>query len=221
MLERRRALDHTSLCDADCTPAQCGDGVLNLKAGEQCETPGHDTSDCDAGDCTPVVCGDGYANAAAHEECDDGNTLDSDACLSSCVAARCGDQIVWIGAEACDDGNTVDADGCSNRCGISLCLGDCGECGDGVVDPGEACDDGNADDTDGCTAACALSTCGNSLADPGEWCDGGGCCTARCLPRPDGEVCDPYKGSRCNGVSGACATTLPDDLVTYSQLCAP
>lgn len=35
---------HTSKCNADCTPALCGDGVLNSAAGEECE-PTADTDD--------------------------------------------------------------------------------------------------------------------------------------------------------------------------------
>ena len=36
----------SATCDANCTLAQCGDGTLNLTAGEECELPGRDC--CDA-----------------------------------------------------------------------------------------------------------------------------------------------------------------------------
>ncbi len=47
----------------------------------------------------------------------------------------------------------------------------CGDCGDGNVDPGEECDDGNTTSGDGCSATCALEGCGNGNVDPGEECD--------------------------------------------------
>ena len=39
----------TALCDVDCTPAHCGDGVLNVTAGEQCD----DANDEDSDRCSP------------------------------------------------------------------------------------------------------------------------------------------------------------------------
>jgi len=39
----------TARCNADCTLSRCGDGTLNVSAGETCESPG----DLDAGGCLP------------------------------------------------------------------------------------------------------------------------------------------------------------------------
>ena len=69
-------------CDADCTPARCGDNRLNTVAGETCDTGGT-TATCD-GDCTESECGDGYLNTAAGESCDDGNVTSFDGCSASC-----------------------------------------------------------------------------------------------------------------------------------------
>src|SRR5690606_41237745 len=70
-------------CDADCTPAECGDGTLNVASGEDCDVMG-ESAMCDA-DCTIVMCGDGVVNTAAGEGCDDGNTIDTDGCSNACI----------------------------------------------------------------------------------------------------------------------------------------
>jgi len=75
--------EETETCNADCTAAECGDGVLNETAGETCDDGG-DSETCDA-DCTAVECGDGFVNAAAGEECDGGPGC-SDACIVTCAA---------------------------------------------------------------------------------------------------------------------------------------
>lgn len=72
----------SATCDADCTPAACGDARVNEAAGEECDA-GVVTAACD-GDCTEPECGDGYVNAAAGEGCDDGNVISFDGCSASC-----------------------------------------------------------------------------------------------------------------------------------------
>jgi hypothetical protein len=67
----------TALCDADCTPATCGDAYTNVAFGESCDEGG-ETASCDV-DCTVPSCGDARINVAAGEECD-GNTPESAAC---------------------------------------------------------------------------------------------------------------------------------------------
>jgi cysteine-rich repeat protein len=70
-------------CDADCTPVQCGDGVRNAAAGEQCDDGGLVSGDgCDA-NCTTTRCGNGIATAP--ELCDDGNTAGGDGCSATCT----------------------------------------------------------------------------------------------------------------------------------------
>jgi len=55
-------------CNANCTPAQCGDSVLNVSAGEICDTGGNSPT-CDS-NCTTPGCNDGIWNPRANEVCD-------------------------------------------------------------------------------------------------------------------------------------------------------
>lgn len=60
--------EETADCNANCTLADCGDGIINPAAGEQCDDEGE--SDTCNEDCTEAACGDGVVNATAGEECD-------------------------------------------------------------------------------------------------------------------------------------------------------
>jgi hypothetical protein len=79
----------TASCDLDCTKSQCGDGIVNGTAGEQCDsgTPGIDTAHCTK-KCRVSSCGDGYANTVAGEVCADGNGDYCGTCNSTCRIAR-------------------------------------------------------------------------------------------------------------------------------------
>ena len=137
----------TATCDSDCTPAACGDGVVNTAAREMCDDGNRVDTDACRNSCAPATCGDGVVQLGV-EQCDDGNLDDSDTCLATCVAARCGDGIVRAGVEACDDGNADDGDDCLRGCVVP-------RCGDGVVHAGvEECDDGNPFDDDDCRPDC-------------------------------------------------------------------
>ena len=70
-------------------PSGCGDGALDLAAGEQ----------CDDGNTTP---GDGC----------------SPTCQLEAVGAFCGDATVDA-IEICDDGNTTNGDGCNATCNLT------------------------------------------------------------------------------------------------------
>lgn len=164
-------------CKSDCTPAICGDGIIqvgvencddsNMLDGDGCSavciTEGcgdaivQGEEQCDDGNgvtgddctnlCTIAACGDAILHEGV-EQCDDGNLLDDDECLAACVPASCGDGIVWVGEEECDDANDIDSDGCINMCTLAVC-------GDGVLLEGvEECDDGNGNSFDGCTVQC-------------------------------------------------------------------
>ena len=106
-------------CNADCTgrAPYCGDGVLDMDAGEHCDN-GALNSDTEADscrqDCQPARCGDGVIDT--DESCDDGNLSNRDSCLSTCQPATCGDGLLNEEAEYCDDGNTKSGDGCSATC---------------------------------------------------------------------------------------------------------
>jgi cysteine-rich repeat protein len=144
------------LCGADCgtpisTSAYCGDGTLNISAGEECDDGG-ESSFCDA-DCTFRVCGDGTLNTTAGEECDDDG--ESSSCDADCTYSICGDGTHnQASGEECDDGNTDPGDGCDDVCMIEIPPEP--HCGDGNTDPGEECDDGNMIPGDGCDANCII-----------------------------------------------------------------
>jgi cysteine-rich repeat protein len=71
-------------CEANCTIARCGDGILNPRAHEECDSGSNtDTSGC-LGDCRTSVCGDGRVNRA-DEQCDDGNSKSGDGCSYICM----------------------------------------------------------------------------------------------------------------------------------------
>jgi cysteine-rich repeat protein len=102
-------------CNLNCTLNRCGDGVVNVAAGEQCDTGG-ESSTCNAS-CTVARCGDGRVNAAAGEECDDGNADNADDCPNNCRRNTCGDGIRqdW---EVCDDGNRDACGTCGASCQV-------------------------------------------------------------------------------------------------------
>jgi cysteine-rich repeat protein len=203
----------------------CGDGTLDMSAGEQCDDGG-DSAACDR-DCTPALCGDGLFNPRAGEQCDDGG--DSGTCDRDCTAMLCGDGYVnavagetcenmsascdydctmavcgdgtlnTLAGEACDDGNAEDTDACVSDCQRA-------RCGDGVIHSGvEACDDGNASDNDLCMT-CEVASCPDGLHNGDETdLDCGGACSKPCI-----------NGQRCNAAGdcfsrmcseGVCTTT--------------
>jgi cysteine-rich repeat protein len=90
-------------CRTDCTPAECGDGVID--PGEPCDD-GAANSNTDPNtcrqDCSLPRCGDGVRDNAApfNEECDDGNAIEGDGCDSNCTTSRCNNGIVAPG-EVC------------------------------------------------------------------------------------------------------------------------
>jgi cysteine-rich repeat protein len=140
----------------------CGDGVLDMSAGEQCDDGNTiDGDGCSATCLLEPMCGDGVLDEG--EACDDGNNVNGDGCSASCtIEAYCGDGVLDIG-ESCDDGNNIDGDGCSSECGIEP------YCGDGNLDPGEQCDDGNNENGDGCSALCEKEVDGGEGCTPGYW----------------------------------------------------
>jgi cysteine-rich repeat protein len=198
-------------CTGACVPAACGDGLLQVVTGEECDEGPMPPSWCT--DCrrTGSSCGNGMLEATFGEECDDANTADGDGCSGICRTERCGDGVVQ-GMEECDDGANGDGDGCTDacvteRCGDGVvqpregcdegpangdgaaCLTDCtaAACGDGLVQTGvEDCDDGNVEVGDGCDATCGAERCGDGAPGPGEECDDGNVtagdgCTPECV----------------------------------------
>ncbi|MCA9542159.1 MAG: DUF4215 domain-containing protein, partial [Myxococcales bacterium] len=105
----------TDGCRNDCTPADCGDGVV--RAGlEECDQGAQNADAPGAAcrtDCTRARCGDGIVDPG--EQCDDGNRDEGDECTNACSLGRCGDGITGPD-EQCDDGNAIACDGCSPTC---------------------------------------------------------------------------------------------------------
>lgn len=63
-------------CRSDCSQERCGDGILDLVAGEVCEGPECPTCG------PPPSCGDGVLDEG--ETCDDGNLRPNDGCSPAC-----------------------------------------------------------------------------------------------------------------------------------------
>jgi len=72
----------TPTCNRDCAVSRCGDGIVNLAAGEQCDD-GKETARCNV-NCTLAACGDGIVNATAGEQCDSGSGTSTPACKAMC-----------------------------------------------------------------------------------------------------------------------------------------
>ena len=109
-------------CSYDCyfEKGSCGDRVVEVLLGEQCEPKTHNPALPYI--CTPQCrflsrsCGDRQVQAG--EECDAGlenANVPNAPCRSDCSLLRCSDGIVDIGEE-CDDGNLLSGDGCSRTC---------------------------------------------------------------------------------------------------------
>jgi len=120
------------VCDQEvCLPSECGDGILDVHSGEQCDDGNHIDDDACPNNCT-LNCGDGTVNPG--EECD-GNDLDGETCGTrgfdtgqltcelnctfdeSQCAVDCGNGTVHS-TEGCDDDNTTSGDGCSDTCDV-------------------------------------------------------------------------------------------------------
>ncbi len=212
-------------CNADCTQAICGDGVVNESATEECDDQ-RESSRCNA-DCTVASCGDGQTNVSAGEECDDGG--ESARCNVDCTTAVCGDGLINASAgEDCDD--MGESALCDDDCSVAMC-------GDGSTNmsAGEVCDDGGK--SSDCDADCTPAECGDGLfnAMAGELCDTAGptamcdgdCTLVECgdglVNGPAGEACDDAgESSACNadctvascgdGITNGSAGEVCDDM---------
>ena len=134
--------DPRSIClSGGCAESFCGDGFIDLGAGESCEPPS-------TGNCTP----DCLLECEDNEDCPD----DGEACN--------GEEYCDMESNVCDRRNPLE-DG--TECGSAprhICIArTCQEstCGDGYADDvvGEECDDGNDDPDDGCEPDTCLFTC--------------------------------------------------------------
>ena len=155
----------------------CGDGIIQLSAGEDCEG-----SNLNSKTCANLGLGGGTLS------CFTSGSLACKFDVSGCVEevdAECNNGQNEIG-EFCDGGSVV----CSNAgySGIQTCNVNCNgfnacvaseRCGDGVIQTAadEQCDDGNTASGDGCSSTCNNEItidgiCNNSIINSGEVCDG-------------------------------------------------
>ena len=173
----------------------CGDGVLDLLGGEQCddgnlidgdgcsalcqtEDPGGDEEICDNEadddgdgdvDCADSDCAESDA-CASEEVCDSGEDDDGDGDVD-CADSDCADAEECATAELCDNGEDDDGDG-----DVDCDDADCAD--DAACASTEDCENGEDDDGDGdvdCDDAdCTCETdCGDGVVDEGEECDDG------------------------------------------------
>jgi cysteine-rich repeat protein len=71
-------------CFDDPVCAVCGDGVVQVLAGEECDDGNADNGDSCTNQCISARCGDGLLQTSLGEECDDGNDVENDACPNNC-----------------------------------------------------------------------------------------------------------------------------------------
>lgn len=117
------------LCGAGFCEDACGNGIIDLPAGEFCDDGG-DSVLCNGNEegnpagCQASACGDGYLNTAAGEDCDDGNLVDNDGCQSTCsITGFCDtDPIVCEGVHDCLTDGICDQS-CDPATSCDRCLG--------------------------------------------------------------------------------------------------
>lgn len=201
----------SATCNADCTFPYCGDGIINMAAGEGCDGAGMETADCDL-DCTLPECGDGTTNTTAGEVCDTGE--ESELCDIDCTAPECGDGVVNNTAgEDCDEG-AMNTANCDEDCTAPMC-------GDGIFnnEADEDCDTGSESIT--CDSDCTAPACGDEVVNmaAGEDCDTAGINTAECNTDCTAAACgDGYlnlaAGEECDG--GGATVDCDDDCTRVS-----
>ncbi len=173
--------------------AECGDGVLNMTADEECDdgTGNSDTEpDACRTDCGAAWCGDGVVDTG--EECDDGNNEPDDGCDEVCVVefgACClgtacslviesdcqGSGGTFFGFNSSCDAPDADGDGLRNEC--DECPNDLykiepGICGCGEDDSLDADGDGVPDCIDQCPGvddAIFAPECITAIPTVSEW----------------------------------------------------
>jgi len=210
----------------------CGNGKLDLEAGESCDWKfdvkcKKDCKSCSGGyyptglgGC--FLCGNGLLDEG--EACD-GNELCSSDCTSCAPGyvsdlrggcTKCGNGVVDDG-EICDTLLTActDCRSCDENHVPAIDGLGCTRCGNGALDAGEVCDTAYPSCTDDCSACLpgtvpsadklgSCSLCGNGVLNKGERCDGDANCVA-CL-----DCREPYalvSGGRCL----LCGNGLLDD----------
>jgi MYXO-CTERM domain-containing protein len=216
----------SAACNDDCTDASCGDGTVNMTAGEACDDGDLDNEDdcpddgVNGGTCQPSTCADGFVDGEGGmtEACDGdgaGTPGETATCDTNCTVATCGDMTVNNTAgETCDAGART-----------ATCDSDCTavSCGDGHVNAadGEMCDGdgaGMGGETATCDDDCTTAMCGDGVvnATANEDCDDSGesadcdddCTDAVCGDNTEntaaGEQCDDGNTDNGDGCDATC-----------------
>jgi cysteine-rich repeat protein len=206
----------------------CGDGKLDVSAGEGCDDGNKEDKDGCSKICQLEA---NWLCPKPGEKCED--------------QRKCGNGIL-TSDEMCDDKNEESGDGCSKDCKSIEEGYECRvpgqrctpKCGDGKIIGGEKCDDGNDKNEDGCSStcqiepgadcpeagkSCKISECGNGVKETGEKCDCGdgsgklpdGCPGPNGLFYGDGKGCSKtctLEPSCVNdkGETQACSTSCGD-----------
>jgi len=213
--------------DDDCL-ADCGNGITEGNAGEECDDGNNVNTDACTNTCTLAFCGDGIIQTTPpndKEDCDGGACCDN-ACIfvkanpaTECRAAAgdCDVAEFCTGSSAACPADVLEPNGTECRASTGNC------------DPAETCTGGSAacpaDDvittcTDGdgcCPAGCnngndddCMAVCGNNVVEPGEDCETGDCCdlgncqfeSAATECRASAGDCDVAES--CTGSSAGC-----------------
>jgi cysteine-rich repeat protein len=108
-------------CNPQCTSDEtCGNGVIDVIAGEDCDDGGTEVGDGCGAICVIEACGNGIMDP--DEVCDDDNTVSGDGCSATCLSLEeCGNDIIDpANGEECDDGDLASGDGCSSACTVEF-----------------------------------------------------------------------------------------------------
>lgn len=181
-----------------CISNSCGNGSIDIRAGEMCDDGNIIAGDGCSQDCSSdETCGNGIVDRERGEMCDD-DGQDTAACDSDCTRPDCGDgRLNPQAGEACDDGNPVDDDDCNTLCKIAGCT-------DGLQNG----DESDLDCGGYCGPSCAmLQSCTTDNDCMGGACLGGTCVAEwRRLTAGDSHTCVLLDSDtvRCwgNGSSG-------------------
>jgi len=230
--------------DDDCL-ADCGNGITEGNAGEECDDGNNVNTDACTNACTLAFCGDGIIQTSPpnqREDCDGGACCDVDCTFIEANPAKvcrpaagdCDVAEFCTGNSAFCPANVLQPNGteCRSSTGgcdpVETCTGLSAACpaddvittctdGDGCCPAG--CNNGNDDD--------CMAVCGNNVLEAGEDCEAGDCCdpdncqfeavATEC--RASVDACDPSEA--CDGGSADCRADVTITTCTDGDGCCP
>jgi cysteine-rich repeat protein len=188
-----------------CRPSECGDGFVDMAAGEVCDDGNEVPSDGCEPSCELTCAGD--------EDCDDGDPCNgAETCNMALNRCQAGTPMNGV---AC----TLEAGG-DGVCSSGLCAPP--GCGNDVVDAGEDCDDGmNGDNDDGCKDDCTFSCEEDADCSDGDMCSGEETCDTDmhvCVAGTDLDCDDgdPCSADSCDASTGCVNELIDGDGDTYA-----